>query len=142
VARGAVIYGIEKAKHHNATFITTCLKSYGIVLNESHSGYKHDRRDRCIDSVTNNIMAQKQLTWLIRRGDLLLSDAERETEKEFMFAFQKTEDLKFKLPIYEYPGDDLPDRFQTAQAGMWEFPKDLVNLTNTSRIDRGRCSQL
>lgn len=87
-------------------------------------------------------MAQKQLTWLIRRGDLLLSDAERETEKEFMFAFQKTEDLKFKLPIYEYPGDDLPDRFQTAQAGMWEFPKDLVNLTNTSRIDRGRCSQL
>ena len=142
MARGAVIYGIEKAKHNNVTLITTCPKSYGIVLDESYSGYKYDRRDRYTHSVTNSVMAQKQLTWLIRKGDLLLSDAKRESEKEFKFPFQKTDDLKFKLPIYEYPDDDLPDRFETAQAGMWEFPKNLANLTDTSRIDRGRCSQL
>jgi hypothetical protein len=113
------------------------------VLNESYSRYKYDRRDRYTDPVTNNVMAQKQITWLIQIGDLLLSDAKRETEKEFIFPFQKTEDLKFKLPIYEYPDDDLPDRFETAQAGMWEFLKNLVNLTDTSsRIDPGRCSQL
>jgi hypothetical protein len=122
--------------------MTACPKSYGIALDEGYSEYKYDRGDRYIDSVTNNIMACKQMTWLIRRGDLLFSDAKRETEKEFMFTFQKTEDLKFKLPIYEYLYDDLPDRFETAQEGMWEFPKDRINLTDTSsRIDRGRCSQ-
>jgi len=130
------LYGIEKANYNNVTFMTTCQKSYGIVLNEGYSEYKYDHRDRYTDSVTNSIMAYKQLTWLIRRGDLLLSDAKRETEKEFMFAFQKTEDLKFKLPIYEYLYDDVPDRFETAQEGMWEFPRNRINLTDTSlRID-------
>lgn len=145
MARGAVIYGVEKANHKKVTLMTTCPKSYGIVLNESYSGYKYDRRDRYTDSITNNVMAHKQLTWLIRRGDLLLSDAKRETEKEFIFPFQSTDDLNFKLPIYEYPDDDLPDRFETAQAGMCPgFPEIHVNLTDTSssRTDRGYRSQL
>jgi hypothetical protein len=118
VARGAVIYGIEKANHDNVTFMTTCPKSYGIVLNEGYSRYKNDRRDQYTDVLTNHVMAHRQLVWLIRRGDLLLSDAKKETEKEFILPFQKTDDLKFKLPIYEYPDDDLPDRFETGEEGM------------------------
>ena len=142
MVRGAVIYGIEKANHNNMTFMTTCPTSYGIVLNEGSLRSKYDPRDRYTDSVTNNVMAHKQLTWLIRRGDLLLS-AKRETKKEFMFPFQKLNDLKFKLPIYEYPDDDLPDRFENAQEGMWEFLKNRINLTDaSSRINRGRRSRL
>lgn len=103
------------------TFVSRCLRSYGIALNEANSVYKYDRRDWYTDSVTNNVMAQKQLTWLIRRGDLLVSDAEKKTEKEFMFPFQDTDDRKFRLPIYEYPDDDddVPDRFETGQSGVW-----------------------
>lgn len=142
MVRGAVIYGIEKANHNNVIFMATCPTSYCIVLNEGSSRSKYDPRDRYTDSVTNNVMAHKQLTWLIRRGDLLLS-AKKETEKEFMFPFQKPNDLKFKLPIYEYPDDDLPDRFENAQEGMWEFLKNRINLTDaSSRIDRGRRSRL
>jgi hypothetical protein len=100
--------------------MSTFSRSYGIALDEVNSVYKYDRRDWFTDEVTNTVMAQKQLTWLIRRGDLLLSDAKKETEKEFMFPFQETDDRKFKLPIYEYPGDDddVPDRFETGQHGV------------------------
>jgi hypothetical protein len=137
------MYGIEKASHNNVTFTTTCPTNYGIVLDEIYVEHKYDGRERYTDPLTNNIMAHKQLTWLIRKGDLLLSDAKSETEKDFIFPFQKIDDLKFKLPIYEYPDDDLPDRFETAQTGMWEFLKNLITLTDTlPRIDGGCCSQL
>jgi hypothetical protein len=121
VVQGAVIYGIEKARrHNNVTFMSTCSKSYGIVLNEEYSAYKFDGRDKYIDSLTNRAMANAQITWLIHRGDLLLSDTKTETEKEFLFRFGETNDRKFKLPIYEYPDDDddKPDRFETGQNGV------------------------
>jgi hypothetical protein len=99
----------------------TCSRSYGVALNEMYSVYKYDHRDRYIDSVTNNVMAHKQLTWVVRRGDLLLSDTKKETEKEFPFFFQETDDRKYRLPIYVYPDDDddVPDRFETGQNGVW-----------------------
>ncbi len=119
VVRGAVLYGIEKMNHKEVTYMRTCPKSYGIVLNEVYSGAKFDRQDQYTDSLTNNVMAQMQLSWLIRKGDLLLSNTKKEAEKEFIFPFQNKDDLKFKMPIYEYPDDDLPYRFQTGQQGAW-----------------------
>lgn len=118
MVRGAVIYGIEKANHKNVTMMTECPKSYGIVLNMGYSGYKYDSRDKYTDPVTNHVMARKQMSWLIQKGDLLLSDTKRETEKEFWFRFQQSDALKFKLPIYEYADDDQPDRFETGQEGI------------------------
>lgn len=100
--------------------MSTCSRSYGIVLNEMYSVYKFDKRDLSRDAVTDNIVAQEQLTWLIRRGDLLLSDANKVTEKQFMYHFQEGDVRDFKLPVYEYPDDDddEPDRFETAGNGM------------------------
>ncbi|KAH0556986.1 hypothetical protein GP486_005225 [Trichoglossum hirsutum] len=122
VVQGAIIYGIEKDHHENVILTSTCSRSYGVALNEMNSVYKYDPRDRYIDSVTNNVVAHKQLTWLIRRGDLLLPDAKKETDKEFVFHFQETDDRKFSLPIYQYPydGDDEPDRFETGQNELVE----------------------
>jgi hypothetical protein len=131
VVRGAVIYGIEKANHKNAKLMTTCPKNYGIVLNEKYSEYKYDNRDRYTDPVTNRVMAHKQLAWLIRSGDLILSDRKIQAEKEFTFSFYKTDQLKVRMPIYEYPDDDPPDRFETGQGGAWKFPKNRTGLTDS-----------
>jgi hypothetical protein len=115
-----VIYGIEKNHYTNVTFMTTCSKNYGIVLNEVFSIHTSNNKDMYLDPVTNNVMAQQQLTWLIRRGDLLLSDAKKETTKQFLHNFAETDERKFRVPIYEYPDDDdeLPDRFRTGKNGV------------------------
>lgn len=99
------------------TTLSTCSKSYGVNLNEMDSIHKYSREDVYVDPVTNNAMARTQLTWLIRKGDLILSDEKREAEKEFMHTFSDPDDRKFKLPIYEYADDDLPDRYETGQNG-------------------------
>ncbi|KUJ14621.1 actin-like ATPase domain-containing protein [Mollisia scopiformis] len=115
VVQGAVLYGIEKAHHKDVTTVATCTKSYGVNLNEMDSISKYSREDVYVDPVTNNSMARTQLTWLIRKGDLILSDEKREAEKEFMHTFSDPDDRKFKLPVYEYSDDDLPDRYETGQ---------------------------
>lgn len=113
-----MIYGIEKSHHKDVMTLTTCAKNYGVVLNEMDSIHKYNRNDTYIDPVTNNTMAKKQITWLIRKGDLISSDEKRDAaEKEFMHTFSGSDDGKFQLPIYEYADDDLPDRFETGQNG-------------------------
>jgi hypothetical protein len=71
--------------------------------------------------VTNGAMANGQLTWLIRKGDLLLSGMREETQREFDFNFRETDDRVLRLPIYEYPDDDIPDRFESAKEGIVEI---------------------
>lgn len=121
MVRGAVILGIEKSDHKNLTIMKTCPRSYGLILNHVYSGSRHDHRDYYTDSLTNRVMAKGQLTWLILRGDLLLSDARKEVEKEVAFSFRETDNRTYKLPIYEYPDDDIPDRFETSQEGIVEI---------------------
>jgi hypothetical protein len=124
VVRGGVIFGVEKSAHKNVTIMKACPRSYGIKLNSSYSGAKHDKRDHYTDVLTNNVMAKGQLIWLIRKGDLLLSDAPKETEKDIAFNFKETDKKSFQIPIYMYADDDIPDRFDNAKEGKVQIPRD------------------
>lgn len=88
------------------------------MVNNTYSESKHDRRDMFADSLTGIPMAKGQVTWLIRKGDLVLSDAPREAEVELNFNFRETDARVLQLPIYEYADDDLPDRFETSEEGI------------------------
>jgi hypothetical protein len=141
VVQGAVIYGIEKASYKNVSVMSMCPRSYGIVLNEAYSARKFDSRDQVVDPLTNKLMAQGQITWLIRRGDLLLSDATKETIKQFTYTFPENAERTFNFPIYEYPDDDddVPDRYETGQNGkLTKSPnKPSMNKADTEvRCDR------
>lgn len=120
MVQGAVIYGIEKYQHKKNTSMSACSRSYGIAYNETAAIYKYNAADTYRNEVTNTMMALQQLSWLIRRGDLILSDEQREEEKQIQFPFLDAKERKFKILIYEYLHDDdnIPDRFETGQNGM------------------------
>lgn len=115
------MYGIEKGNYKNFVTMTTCSRSYGIKINQTMRIYKYDKTDVTRNPVTNQVVAQDQMIWLIRRGDLLLSDVHKETEERIVYHFTSTSasGRKFELPIYEYIHDDdmEPGRFQDAQSG-------------------------
>jgi hypothetical protein len=117
------MYGIEKDNYKNVVTMATCSRSYGIVMDEAISVYKYDKKDVTRNAVTNGIVAQSQLVWLIRRGDLLLSDIHKESEKRIVYHFKGGDSRKFKIPIYEYLDDDEkePTRFETAKRGGLSF---------------------
>jgi hypothetical protein len=130
VVRGAVVYGIEKAAHPMRTMMETCPRSYGVMLNRAYSGLRHNRKDRYTDPATNRVMAQGQMTWLIKKGDLVLSDNPKEAEQEFSFKFKRDDNRVFNFSVYEYSDDDIPDRYETAQDGKFA----LLLSTNVDLI--------
>jgi hypothetical protein len=92
-----------------------CPRSYGIML-QTYSATRHSRR-YYLDAFTDKTVAKGQLVWLIRKGDLLLSNKRKEAEQMFAFDFWETDNRNLRLCIYEYSDDDLPTRFQNSREG-------------------------
>ena len=109
--------------------MSTCSRSYAVVLDETNSVHHFDPRDRFTDAITNRVTAQKQLTWLVRRGDLILPDEKRTTEKQFHVLFLENGPRRYNLPVYVYPedDDDVPDRFETGKNGEYKFDLNSVS---------------
>ena len=55
--------------------------------------------------------------WLIRKGDLILSNQPIEVKVTFAINFTETGLRAGTVPIYEYDGGDLPDYLSNAQRG-------------------------
>ena len=96
----------------------TCPRSYAIVIDEAYSAAKvGHQEDRYTDPISNMPMAAKQLTWLVKKGDLVLKNEGATVEKDFTFYFLEKGNRKFPLSIYEYGDDDLPERYQNTRQG-------------------------
>jgi hypothetical protein len=111
------MYGIERDDHKNLAVMKTCPRYYGVMLHAGYSGAHHKRKDRYDDTTTGREMANGQLTWLIAKGDLLLSTESKESQREFGFNFREHDDRKISLPVYEYSDDDVPVYYHTATEG-------------------------
>ena len=96
-------------------------------------GSKHDRREGYTDPATNRLIANEGLAWLIQKGDILFPNTQREAEKEFAFNFQDIDNRSFILPIYEYPDDNMLNRFETEQ-GIGNYLRVEVNLLTHYKI--------
>ncbi|PVH78397.1 hypothetical protein DL98DRAFT_590324 [Cadophora sp. DSE1049] len=136
VVQGAVIYGIEKARHRNTVFATTFTRSYGIVLNQPYSVRMHDGKDRFVDPLTERVQASRQINWLIHRGDLMSTHT---IEKDITCSFGEHETRIFKLPVYTYIHDEdneeKPDRFETGQHELEEVAKLNFDLSQVPFSD-------
>lgn len=95
VVQGAVIYGIEKSRHKDTRFMAAMTKSYAILIDG-------------------------QFKWLIRRGDLVLSNEKRRVNSEW-FKIQQRDMVNYQLPVYVYldvdGNDDVPELEQTGMSG-------------------------
>ena len=66
-------------------------------------------------------MAGEQLIWLIKKGDLILSDEPKVVKQQFTQNFPEMGLRKGKIPIYAYYDDDIPERFSDSQNGRLIF---------------------
>lgn len=95
-----------------------CPHHYGIKMSASYSKKSHDLRDTYMDSLTNQVMASQQLTWLISKGDLLSVDEERTIEQSLFGHFSIDSSRTFEVPVFTYSGDEAPKRYCIAHEGV------------------------
>jgi hypothetical protein len=116
IVRGAVLVGIEKARNADLMTVRPCPKNYGLLLAKEFSLVDNDKRDLEFDKVTNRPMAMNQMQWLFKKGDAILSNQSRKEEQIFLLRLTESGSKTGEIPIYTYPGEDIPTRFQN---GMW-----------------------
>jgi len=116
VVRGAAIFGIEKSANKVLSTMKACPRSYGVPVSETFSKIRHHHDDVGVDPITKKPIAREQLLWLIKKGDLILSDKSEEIKQQFTKIFSPSSVRKGKLPIYSYDDDDdIPGRLSISQ---------------------------
>ena len=119
MVQGAVIHGVEKARHKALRCMFACDSIYGIVFSECLSAQDFDPRNWIGGMSADTTGRQEQFAWLIRRGDLVLSDEDKKVDRWFAWTFPGTDVRGFDLPIYAHAeGDeDPPELWQTGKRG-------------------------
>jgi len=112
VVRGAVVVGIEKDRNTSLTTIKPLQKNYGLLLAKAYSVVEDDKRDLEYDPVTKIPMAVKRFQWLFKTGDAILSNRPRQEHQTFVVRFTEFKGKSGEIPIYTYPHEDIPERFE------------------------------
>jgi len=121
------MYGIEKNDYKDVSILKTSPRYYGMVLEQSFSGSKHDPQYQYRHPITGKAMALGHLTWLVCRGDLIPSDKPRIEQWEFEFNFRDEGARTLELPLYEYLDDDqVPQNFEISQGGKFLVYRQLL----------------
>jgi hypothetical protein len=103
VVRGAVVRRIEE----NATagvYMIECPKSYGITMSQPYSAYLHDRADAYRDPFDSQYKARDQMVWLIKKGDVLLSNQPKTAVSKFCRRFSTNDPKIFSTSLVAYDG--------------------------------------
>lgn len=128
VIRGAVLSGMEKTSRLDQMTVQMCARSFGISIASSFSRRMHDSRDVYTNPITGQVQAKGQIMWLARKGDLLLPREPRTIEHTLHWNFLEGKARHVSLPIFQYPDDDLPDRYETAHEGTIIFHENNTEL--------------
>jgi hypothetical protein len=93
---------------------------YGVSVDEKFSIIKHQYKDRKFDPMTQTLVAKGQFMWLIKKGDLIISDPQMLPVEEysFDFMFPETHERRGSIRIYSYDDDDAPDNLADSIGGM------------------------
>jgi hypothetical protein len=119
VVRGAALCGLERDKVPNLSVASSCPRSYGISRMEPYSNILHDEEDRTNHNVTGEQIAAGQMTWLIKKGDLILSDKPQPVTHIITEKFFDSSPKDRKLIIWSYEDHDhLPAKIKGTISGM------------------------
>jgi hypothetical protein len=91
--------------------------SYGIVVSQSFSSYLHTGQESYIDPFDNGRKVQDQVAWMIKKGDLILSNKAKHEQIVFCRRFRARDPKVFINRFVSYVGDDAPQSLQDIPAG-------------------------
>ena len=130
VVQGGVLFGMEKSDRQTQATVTACQKSYGISMSKNYTKRLFSDQDKQTNAITNQIYAKGQLTWFLRKGDMLQPNKPRSFIEEVCWQFVEGQDRYVSLPIYEYLDNDLPMRYENAHEGeLRSFEMHVTRLT-------------
>jgi hypothetical protein len=108
VARGAVLHGLR----HDATsfiYMRGCVRNYGVKVSQSFSAFRHLGQSSYQDPYDGHTKAKNQMVWLIKTGDLVLSDKGNYSSVEIGRKFKMEDNKYFSTILFASEHDEAPE---------------------------------
>lgn len=109
VVYGAVTKGIEQVFEGHARG-TRIRRHYGVSTSQPFSSFRHSEEDAYSDPFDGEKKAGKQMSWLIRKGDLLLPGQSKTGTLDICRKFGVGDTRVFKTTVVGYDDDYAPQR--------------------------------
>ena len=94
-----------------------CSESYGISISQPYSAYLHSDEAIYRDPFDDELKAKEQMVWLIKKGDLILSNEPKRASVEFCRRFGVRDPKVFITNLVTYRGRDTPQSLANVPAG-------------------------
>lgn len=118
--------GLERGVQSNTR--SRCRRHYGIATSQPFSSFQHSEEDAYNDPFDGEKKATKQMTWLIRKGDTLLTDEAKVGSLEICRKFGIAEGRVFRTTVVAYDDDFAPQR----QADIHDGRQFVFNVQGAS----------
>jgi hypothetical protein len=85
-----------------------CRRNYGISVSQSFSSFRHSEDDAYFDPFDGEKKAKGQMTWLLKKGDMLLSNKPKHAEIDICRRFGLKDNRVFESKLVAFDDDDPP----------------------------------
>lgn len=97
-----------------------CRRNYGLKSSQPFSAFKHARGTTYQDPFDGDTKAKDQMAWLVKKGDLVLSDKGNYSSVQICRRFGTEESKIFSTPLMANDDDDAPQGH--LHNGKFDYP--------------------
>lgn len=107
VARGAVMHAAQRKTDH-FVYMEACRRNYGVKTSQPFSSFSHSEGETYLDPFDSEKKAENQMTWLVRKGDLMLSNTPKYASLEICCKFGANYTGNFCTRLFANDDDEPP----------------------------------
>lgn len=130
VVKGAILGGMGIGMQP-APKVNACPRSYGICISQLYAGWMHDPDQAVKNRFHAKQIVHQQLNWLVRKGDVILSDRPIQSnfgvETRFTFKHLNSR-VKLRIIFAATAIDDPPCNLSNLPRGKWSFSLTAVTI--------------
>jgi hypothetical protein len=121
------MHGLQK-RTENVVYMRSAAHNYGVKTQQPFSAFKHSADAICQDPFDAQQKAENQMTWLVKKGDLILSNSPTYASIDICRKFRAQDSRNFRTSLLV--NDDDTASTEYLQNGMIEvLLSDLHLLT-------------
>jgi hypothetical protein len=117
-------------------FMRSSQKHYGISISQAHSTYRHTTEDTYLDPFDGERKGKEQMVWLIKKGDLLLSNKVKHVSLDFCRRFGIKDPRVFITKFVTCDEDIAPTRLSDIPQGRFSPNHTVPANIRTSSSNR------
>lgn len=123
------MHGLQR-RTERISYVRPAVRNYGVRTQQPFSAFKHSGDVILQDPFDNQQKAENQMTWLVRKGDSILSDTPIYATMDICRKFRAQDSRSFRTHLLANDDDFAPTEYlQNGKTAFLKVPEVTILLT-------------